>query len=233
VYFILSWNIKKIIIKIKDFSMNKIQSGVFLASLAYLQTANAIFIPEGSVVLAENSFAGQITDVVLDPAGVAGGWITLGDVSVGSKFTADFALYEDTLTEPGEISFGTEFTFYGINDNYTFELEGGWSSSWGTITVNADNSLLFGFHNNFYSDGLESTFNGNIGDDAGGFFLAIDDYTSANITGSGSLGEWAGGIRVDFDIASASAPTPISAPTVLWLLGSGLVSLIGFTRRKK
>jgi hypothetical protein len=207
--------------------MNKIQSGVFLASLAYLQAADAIVIPNGSIILAENSFAGQVTDITFDYP-----WLTPGDVTVGSAFTADFALYEDTITEPGEVSFGTEFTFYGVNKNYTFELDGGWNSSWGTIDVNADNSLLFGFHNGFENDGLDSTFNANLDSDSGGFLLAINDYTSADITGSGSW--WVGdGIRVDFDIASVSAPTPVSAPTVLWLLGSGLVSLIGFSRRKK
>ena len=206
--------------------MNKIQSGVFLASLAYLQAADAIVIPNGSIILADNSFAGQVTDITLDSG------LTSGDVTVGSMFTADFALYEDTITEPGEVSFGAEFTFYGVNKNYTFELDGGWSSVWGTIDVNADNSLLFEYHNGFESDGLASTFNGNLDSDSGGFLLAINDYTSTNITGSGSW--WVGeGIRVDFDIASVAAPTPMSAPTVLWLLGSGLVSLIGFSRTKK
>ena len=206
--------------------MNKIQSGVFLASLAYLQAADAVVIPNGSIILAENSFAGQVTGITLDYP-----WLTSGDVTVSSAFTADFALYEHARAKHGEVSFGTEFTFYGVNKNYTFELDGGWSSVWGTIDVNADNSLLFGYHNEFNSDGLDSTFNGGQGY-SGGFLLAINDYTSVDITGSGS---WfvAEGIRVDFDIASVSAPTPMPAPTVLWLLGSGLVSLIGFSRRKK
>jgi len=209
--------------------MNKARSGVFLVLFTYLQAADAIFIPDGSIVLAQNNFAGQITGIDIDPSGLASGLITPGDITIGSNFTADFALYEDTLTEPGEISFGTEFTFYGLSRNYTFELDGGWSSTWGVITVNADNALLFGFHNNFDSDGLESTFNGNLGDDAGGLLLTIDDYTSADITGSGSFGGWTGGVDVDFEIASA----PVSTPAILWLLGSGFVSLIGFSRRKK
>ena len=213
--------------------MNKIKSAIFLVSFSYLQVADAVFIPDGSIILAENSFAGQVTDITLDPLGVAHGRITPGDVTVGSIFTADFALYEDTLTEPGEVSFGTEFVFYGGNSNYTFELDGGWNSSWGSIDVNADNSLLFRFENPFDSGGLENTFSGNFGSgNSGGFLLAIDDYTSADITGSGSL--WMGdGIKVDFDVASVSAPTAMPAPTVLWLLGSGLVSLIGFSKRKK
>ncbi len=211
--------------------MNKIKSAIFLVSFSYLQVADAVFIPDGSIILAENSFAGQVTDITLDPLGVAHGRITPGDVTVGSIFTADFALYEDALTESGEVSFGTEFTFYGVNENYTFELDGGWGSSWGSIDVNADNSLLFEYNNPFDSDGLESTFSGNLGSgNSGGFLLAIGDYTSADITGSGSWGV-GDGIRVDFDIASA--PTAMPAPTVLWLLGSGLVSLIGFSKRKK
>lgn len=215
------WTIKGL------FSMNKIQSGIFLVLLTYLPVANAIFIPSGSIILAENSFSGQITDINLDPLGVSQGWIMPGDVTIGSRFTADFALYEDTVTEPGEISFGTQFIFYGINDSYTFELDGGWDSAWGTITVNADNSLLFAYQNNFESDDLESTFNGNLGDDSGGLFMTIDDYTRAGITGFGDFG-WSE-VNVEFEIATVSIPSP----AILWLLGSGLISLIGFSWRKK
>ncbi len=202
------------------FSVSKIQSGVFLVLLTYLQVADAalITIPVGSKILVENSFSGQITDITLDPK-----YATPGDVTISSKFTADFVLYEDTVTDPGRQYFASEFTFYGINRNYNFGLYGG--DGWGSFTINADNSFSYLHANNFQSDGLENTFNGVNGNDFGAFLMNFNDYTSASITGFGSI-VWTG-VNVDFEITS------VPLPTTLWLFGSGLIGLFGITRRKK
>lgn len=57
--------------------------------------------------------------------------------------------------------------------------------------------------------------------------LAVGNYHAIV---SGTTSGIAGG---NYTIAMASAPAPVPAPATLWLLGSGLISLVGVVRRRK
>lgn len=191
---------------------------------------------------------------------VVGGFFAMGVLSVHAASTTYFMDQSNTLPDgvnylqvtiddegdPGEINFTVDafenvlgaggnfgiqrFAFNGPDlSGATLELPTGWSY------IGSQNISAFGVFLNVIS-GTGSTRQdplmfsiGGLGGDT------IASYAASNVGGEFFAAHVAG--FTEFcDITSAhfagSATTPVPLPSAVWLLGSGLLGLMGFARRK-
>lgn len=197
--------------------MKFVQAGMIVALLTLVSTVQASLItPTGSTLLAESNFRGRITSIDIDPA--AGGSL-IGGVVVGSAFEGSFALVEEA--DIPELFFMSEYTFYGPSDDYSFTIEGGYSSFWGSIDMSGD-TLGVGWNNNFDSDGLEDTFvHPQNRSDFGFFDVDFFNYDSGLMSGLGSFG-W-DGVTINFELGS---PVSVPAPSPLVFLFGAFFVLV-------
>ena len=186
------------------------------------QSANAIPVPAGSTIVAENSFHGSVTDVTLAD------WATPGGVEVGTQLFGEYVLFEDP-DYGGELHVYSNYIFYGTDQDYSFSIAGGPASVWGSVTLNPTHQLSLDWSNNFDSDGLENTFNHGLGYDYGYFDINMEDYDTPAIDGYGSFGFY--GVDVNFDLGLPEA-VAVSEPSSLALLGFGGLALMWRRRRQ-
>lgn len=180
------------------------------------QSAVALPIPAGSTIVAENSFTGSVTNVTLE------NWATPGGVDVGTQLFGEYVLYEDPMYS-GELHIYSHYTFHGTDRDYSFYIDGGPSSGWGSVTLNPTHQLSLEWSNNFDSDGLENTFNHGWGYDYGYFDINMEDYDTPAIDGFGSFGF--SGVDINFELGSP-IEVAVSEPSSLALLGLGSLALI-------
>ncbi len=154
------------------------------------------------------------------------GLITLTDIGGGG---VSFTVTPENLT-PGT-NFGIQE--FGFNSNLTltssnFTLPSGWSSG---VNSNLDGYGSFADVTNGTGSNRENplTFSVNIG--------SIADYQFVNSSGNYYAAHIAGFTNANPSNATsayfASNVAPVPVPAAVWLFGSGLLGLVGATRRKK
>ncbi|MCK7544037.1 hypothetical protein MLC59_07635 [Marinobacter bryozoorum] len=175
------------------------------------------------VQLEDRNFSGYVTDIK-----IAADWLDYFkgvDIQAGSRFDADFELY-DIGEGDGTLSSFTEYTFYGNSRNYTFSVPAD-PFDWGQTYLDGNGTLIVSYHNNFSSDGLEATFF-DYSSDSGHFDLELKDYDKPGINGHGNFG-WEGA-----DISFLVEPVAqVNEPSVFVTLGLGLLLISMRLKRAK
>jgi len=199
-------------------------------SLLLCGSGEALIIPSGYTLVAENNFVGSVTGFTY-----SGLIQNASEVSIGSQVNGTYAL---AYNQNGYI-FESDVSIRGKSGTYNSTAPG--STTWLQLTFSPDNkNLQYVWSNGYPTDLFNLFFVLAASADGGTISFDINNYASGNFSGTGRLyyetysvppSDYTGLSKFDVTFTVEPDTALVPEPSTFLLLGGGLIGLLAWRRK--